>query len=56
MQPEAISVHMLGVQLDNLLNNKNFLNFGSVAKSPQFGQPLGALPGRSLRVWFNFDR
>lgn len=52
---KALFVDM-GVQIDNLLDSKNYLNLGSVANSPLFGQPLGALPGRSVRLWFNFDR
>lgn len=45
----------LGVQGENLLGNKNYVGFGSVAGSPSFGVPLGTLPGRSVRVWFNLD-
>ena len=44
----------IGIQGDNLLGNKNFSSYGSVVGSPAFGQPLGASPGRSIRVWFSF--
>ncbi len=44
-----------GIRVENLLNNKNYLAFGPVLGSPLFEKPLLALPGRSLRVWFNFD-
>ena len=43
----------LGVQVYNLLNAKNYLTVGSVLGSPTFGQPLSALPGRAVRVWFS---
>jgi hypothetical protein len=45
----------VGVQANNLLSNHNYLTFDSVSSSPLFGQPLAALPGRSLRLWFNFE-
>lgn len=45
----------LGVQGDNLLNNKNFVSMGSVIGSPTFGQPLAALPGRSIRLWTSIN-
>jgi hypothetical protein len=45
----------LGVQGNNLLNNKNYLSVGSIIGSPTFGQPLAASPGRSVRVWLNLD-
>lgn len=41
----------VGLQVDNLLGNKNYFNFDSVAASPIFGRPLAAFPGRSIRVW-----
>ena len=43
----------VGVQAHNLLNAKNYLTLGSVIGSPTFGQPLSALPGRAVRVWFS---
>ncbi|MBI1747112.1 MAG: carboxypeptidase regulatory-like domain-containing protein [Acidobacteria bacterium] len=50
-------VHIdVGFQVENLLGNKNHLGFGSVMGSPLFGKPLGALPGRSFRLWFNFGQ
>jgi hypothetical protein len=45
----------VGVQADNLLGHPNYLSFGSVSSSPLFGQPLVALPERSLRLSFNFE-
>lgn len=47
--PPGIYV-VLGIQADNLLGNRNYIGFGSVAGSPTYGQPLGAVPGRSVRV------
>ena len=46
----------LGVHVENLLNDRNYVALGSVAGSPLFGVPLVALPGRSLRVAVSFDR
>ena len=45
----------VGLQGSNLLNNRNYTGFGSVLGSPTFGAPLGALPGRSIRLWVNLD-
>ncbi len=42
----------VGIQAQNLLNAENYLTLGSVLSSPTFGQPLSALPGRAVRVWF----
>lgn len=44
----------LGLEAQNLLNNKNYLELGSVVSSPFFGKPFGTFPGRSLRFWLNF--
>ena len=44
----------VGIQAHNLLNAENHLTLGSVLSSPTFGQPLSALPGRAVRVWFSF--
>ena len=44
----------VGIQAQNLLNAENHLTLGSVLSSPTFGQPLSALPGRAVRVWFSF--
>jgi hypothetical protein len=46
----------VGLQLENLLNDRNYLVVGSVAGSPLFGVPLVGLPGRSLRVTISLDR
>ena len=43
----------VGIQAQNLLNAENHLTLGSVLGSPTFGQPLSALPGRAVRVWFS---
>lgn len=49
-------VHLnLGIQGENLLGNTNYIGYGSVAGSPNFGAPLGTLPGRSIRVWLHLD-
>jgi len=57
--PQAVArgrVHVnLGVQVDNLLDNTNYLGVGSVLRSSSFGQPLFAMPGRSVRVLINVD-
>jgi hypothetical protein len=45
----------LGLQGDNLLDNKNYGSIGSVLGSATFGQPLSALPSRSIRFWINFN-
>ena len=45
----------VGVQVENLLNNRNFLSMGSVTRSPLFATPMGGLPGRSIRLTFNLD-
>ena len=44
----------VGIRAQNLLNAENHLTLGSVLSSPTFGQPLSALPGRAMRVWFSF--
>ena len=46
----------LNLQVENLLNDRNYVALGSVAGSPLFGVPLVALPGRSVRVSVSFDR
>jgi hypothetical protein len=45
-----------GAQIDNALGARNWIAFGNVLGSPLFGKPEGALPGRSLRVWFALGR
>jgi len=44
-----------GVQANNLLGNRNYWSLGSIYGSPTFGQPLGAMPGRSFRTFMTFD-
>lgn len=44
----------VGLQLDNVLNARNYTSVGAVMGSPLFGKPLSALPGRSARLWFTF--
>jgi hypothetical protein len=46
----------LGVQGLNLLGNKDYVSMGTVIGSPLYGQPLAAVPGRSLRFSFSFVR
>jgi hypothetical protein len=45
----------IGLQVENLLDSRNYTSVGSVMNSPTFGVPLSALPGRSLRLWINLD-
>jgi len=45
-----------GFQVENLLDNKNYLTMGTIAGSPLFGQPLAALPGRAVRFSLNLAR
>jgi len=44
----------VGLQLDNVLNARNYTSMGGVLGSPLFGKPLSALAGRSARLWFTF--
>lgn len=54
MVPSSAEIYAdLGLHADNLLNNKNYLTFGSVMNSPLFEQPLRAFHGRSLRLSIN---
>ncbi len=46
----------VGLQVDDLLGNKNYLTVEAVEGSPLFGLPLSALPGRSMKLWFNLTR
>jgi hypothetical protein len=39
----------VGVHVDNLLDRRNSTSLGSVVGSQTFGQPLSAMPGRSIR-------
>jgi hypothetical protein len=52
--PRGTGIHV-GVQADNLLNNRNYLAIGSIAGSATFGKPLAASPGRSLRVLLSLN-
>jgi hypothetical protein len=46
----------VGVHAENLLGNKNYVSLGTVIGSPLLGRPLAALPGRSIRFSFSFQR
>lgn len=46
----------VGLHVENLLDDRNYLALGSVAGSPLFGVPLSGLSGRSVRVTVSFDR
>lgn len=46
----------VGLHVENLLNDRNYVAVGGVAGSPLLGAPLVGLPGRSLRVSVSFDR
>jgi hypothetical protein len=54
-KPEKRVYVDLGVQMDNLLGNRNYISVGSVTSSPLFGSPLSAGSGRTLRFWLNLD-
>jgi hypothetical protein len=43
------------VQVDNILDRKNYISVGSIAGSSTFGIPLAAYPGRSVRLFLNVD-
>jgi hypothetical protein len=45
----------LSVQVDNLLNTKNYLAVGSIIGSTTFGKPLATYPGRSVRVLWSVE-
>lgn len=47
---------VIGLQVDDLLGDRNYLTVEGVEDSPLFGQPLSALPGRTLRIWFNLSQ
>jgi hypothetical protein len=52
--PAARGVNLgIGVQGTNLLNNRNYTNWGAVAGTPSFGLPLSAQSGRALRIFFS---
>jgi hypothetical protein len=52
-KPEKRVYVDFGVQMSNLLGNKNYTSINSVTNSPLFGSPLGASPGREVRFWLN---
>jgi hypothetical protein len=52
-KPEKRIYFDLGVQVNNLLGNKNYTSIDSVTNSPLFGTPLTAGPARALRFWLN---
>jgi hypothetical protein len=45
----------VGIQVNNLLGNRNYTSLDSITGSPLFGHPLSAGPGRSVRLWLNLD-
>lgn len=45
----------LGLQADNILDQRNYISVGAIAGSSTFGKPLAAFPGRSLRLFLNID-
>jgi len=46
----------VSLHVENLLNERNVVVVGSVAGSPLFGEPLVALPGRSVRLSVSLER
>jgi len=46
----------MGFHAENLLGAANYTSMGTVIGSPLFGQPLAALPGRSLRLFLNLGQ
>jgi hypothetical protein len=40
---------VVGDHIDNLLNARNPITVGTVIGSSTFGQPLSAMPGRTIR-------
>ncbi|PYR78670.1 MAG: hypothetical protein DMF86_05425 [Acidobacteria bacterium] len=46
----------VALRAENLLGARNFTTLNGVLGSPLFGQPLGALPGRSVRVSISVRR
>lgn len=47
---------VVGLQVDDLLGGRNYLTVEGIEDSPLFGEPLSALPGRTVRVWFNLSQ
>ena len=54
--PFARTGGRLGVQLHNVLNRRNLLAPIAVVDSPLYGRATAAATGRTLSVWFSFDR
>jgi hypothetical protein len=46
----------VGVRADNITNRINVTAVGRVIGTPLFGVPIGAAPGRSIRVWITAGR
>lgn len=42
----------VGIQIENVLGNRNYMILDPVSSSPLFGQPLAAFPSRPVRLWF----
>jgi len=45
----------LGVQAQNILGDRNYLSIGSVVGATNFGRPLAAFPGRSVKLSLQID-
>ena len=45
----------IGVQLQNILDRRNYIGVGSVVGAASFGRPVAAFPGRSFRLSLNID-
>jgi len=46
----------IGLNVENLFGNRNYVSLGNVIGSPLLGRPLTALGGRSLRLSLDFAR
>lgn len=44
----------IGIQIENVLGDRNYMTLNPVSSSPMFGKPLAAFPSRSVRLWFEF--
>jgi hypothetical protein len=53
--PEAKLYGNLRIQVENVLDSRNYLSFGSVLGSAMFGKPLASRPGRTITVSLSFD-
>ena len=45
----------IGLQAQNIFDRRNYVGYGSVVGAANFGRPVAAFPGRSLRVSLNID-